>query len=107
MSKTTKIMLGGTEYEVPRLNIGQIEEMSELDTAAPFKRTLGTIRIALQRATPPIGPFQEIETTAEEIGTAYAKLMIAAGLAKEAGKEDGEGPNAQAPKHKARGEAKA
>ena len=91
-----KINLGGVEYDVPRLNIGQIEQLSEIEEQAPLKRSLGTIQIALQRATPKIpDEFTEIETTAEEIGIAYAKILIAAGLAKEA-----KDPNVSAPDQK-------
>lgn len=102
---STKIKLGGQEYDVPMLNIGQIEEMSEIENLAPLKRTLGTIRIALKRATPKVDEFTEIETTAEEIGIAFGRIMIAAGLAKEPG--EAEGPNGSPPGPKARGKKRA
>ncbi len=93
---STKIQFGGVEYDVPRLNVGQIEELSEIENTAPLKRSLGTIRVALKRAVPKMpDEFTDIETTAEEIGVAYAKILIAAGVAKAA-----DDPNGVAPDHK-------
>lgn len=88
----TKITLGGVVYSVPMLNIGQIEEMAGVEDLPPLQRSLGTIRIALQRATPPIpDAFKEIETSPHEIGEAFKKILQAAGLTK------ADGPNEPAP----------
>lgn len=88
---SVKIKFGDREFDIPRLNIGQLERYSEVEaaqkldgtqTAVNMKTTFALIKIALERATPKIANINEIEATPEELGVAAAKILICAGLAK-------------------------
>lgn len=86
-----KITLADVEYDVPKLNIGQLEEVSGAFELPAMKRTFAILRIALKRATPKIEDVNGIEATNDEIASAMSEILKASGFAKAAD------PNAAAP----------
>lgn len=82
MAKTVKVILGGTEYTVPRLNIGELEELTEIVTSTPAHRlAFHVLGIALRRANPqPPEDIKTIETDGPEIAEALSKIMVLAGM---------------------------
>lgn len=82
MAKTVQITLGGTEYTVPRLNIGELEELTEIVTSTPAtKLAFQVLGIALRRAKPSLPEdIKSIETDGHEIKEALSRIMILAGM---------------------------
>ena len=101
MAKTIKITLAGAEYEVPRLNVGQAEDLAEfwektdaqgrpvapdgalLTGKALLTHTIGVAAVALRRATPPIGDLRELDCEIIDLQTAVAKVFEFGRLARE------------------------
>lgn len=86
-----KINLGGTEYDVPKLNIGQLEQMTEAFNLPAAKRPFAVLRIALKRAIPAIEDVNALEVTNGEIADAVTQIFEASGFKK------AEDPNGAAP----------
>ena len=102
MAKTIKISLGGQDYEVPRLNIGQVEDLAEfgertgplgepLDAnGEPLKGkplvsyTLEVAAIVLRRAAPAIGSIRDLECSLADIQEAVTSVMVFNQLVKDA-----------------------
>ncbi len=88
MAKTTSVTLGGDIYEVPYLNIGQLEEASELieQTKAgglPKSRLpFSVVRLAFTRVEPAV-TFADLAPRADEVLEAAQKILIAAGLSRD------------------------
>jgi hypothetical protein len=77
MSKTVTVSLGGTDYIVPMLNVGQLGRIQDLPTnMAGF----GTLKIALERADPKVENFETIEATRIEIKKAIAGILHLSGF---------------------------
>ena len=75
---STKVTLGEQTYDVPNMNVGQIEDMSALD-AAPSKWTFLALAIVMRRATPAIADIQEIECAPDHMRDAIESVMRASG----------------------------
>jgi hypothetical protein len=93
MPRTVTITLGEQEYEIPRLNVGQIEDLAPfwdlidddkraVDEAgkplagrALTTRNLQVAAIALRRAAPAIADVRELECTLGELVEAVLALL--------------------------------
>lgn len=75
---STRVTLAGVEYDVPKMNIGQIERVTELGSAG--RTILGTIRIAMERATPKVANFNALEPDTDEIAAAYKAILELGGI---------------------------
>ena len=77
-----KVSLGGVEYAVPPLNIGQIERLAEAFQGSAARAPFEVIRIALVRASPAVGSggVDAIEATIDEIRAAAEAIMAASGF---------------------------
>lgn len=74
--------LDGIKFEIKKLNIGQLEEVSDvLKQSAPGKVGLGILRIALQRATPKAN-FDDLSPTVDEVAKLVGDVLTASGLQK-------------------------
>lgn len=93
MAKMVKITLAGQDYEVPRLNVGQVEDLAEfgertgplgepLDPAGERLKgkplvtyTLGVAGVVLRRATPAIGNVRDLECNLTNLQEAVTLVM--------------------------------
>jgi hypothetical protein len=91
VASTIKVRLGETDYDVPKMTIGQIEAISELD-GAPSKWSFAAIAILMRRAKPEINDIREIECEPEQMRTAIEQIMRHSGYRLP-------DPNAKAPGH--------
>ncbi len=94
MLKSVEVTLGGREYEVPMLNVEQLERVQDLLETAPKKSGFGVLRIALERAEPKVEKPGDIEATHHEIKKAIDSIMKLSGF------EAPQSPNAKTPAHK-------
>lgn len=81
MPVNVEVKLGETTYTVPRMNIGQIERITELPAG---KMSFGALRIALERAEPKVADFGAIEATSQEVIEAARAVLRMSGMAKDA-----------------------
>ena len=86
----SKIKLGETEYDVPKMNIGQLEEVTVALDLPAIKRPFAILRIAFARSTPKVD-VNSVEATNAQIAAAITEILSAAGFAKAVD------PNAAAP----------
>lgn len=77
MSSSIKVKLGETDYHVPKMNIGQIEDMAELDKGG--KWTFLALAILMRRATPGIEDIREIEAAPDQVRVAIETIMRGSG----------------------------
>lgn len=89
-----KVTLGGTDYSVPKLNIGQLEEVTAAFDMLPVRRPFAILRIAMRRATPVIENWDEVEPGNDEVAAAVSAILANSGFQK----ADPSGPNPEAPK---------
>lgn len=88
--KTAKITLGGTEYTVHAFNIGELERVGDAineakDSGGNLRASFAILRIALERAEPPVPNMNAIEPDSmDEVVTAAGVIMEIAGLKKAA-----------------------
>lgn len=73
MPVTVQVKLGDVTYTVPRMNIGQLERLTELPQGTT-KAAFGALRIAFERAEPQVD-FDTIEATREEITDAASAIL--------------------------------
>ena len=84
--KPVKVMLGGTEYAVSRLNIGQIERVADVLDAVDEgagggrRKTMAILAIALERCDPAVPDYREVTATREEIPAAVDAILLASGF---------------------------
>lgn len=80
MARTASVTLGGTQYEVPKFNIGQLERVADAIAATdPGKAAFGILRIAFERVEPKVS-LDTVEADPEEIAAAMSAIMELAGL---------------------------
>lgn len=72
------VTLGDVSYDVPKMNIGQIEELSLLDLP-PARWTYAVLRIVMKRAVPQVPDLNEIEATPQQIRDAVEAVLQASG----------------------------
>jgi hypothetical protein len=102
--RNTTVSLGETNYAVPHLNLGEIEEIGEVfeNQTAGLKRAYALLEIILRRASPAVENVRMIEASPEELGVAINKALQFSGLQIETKGEPV--PNASAPGEPAPGE---
>ena len=82
MSKTFTITLDGKEYNLHPFNMGELEEVTEVDLPRA-KMPFFLLRLAMRRADPPCLPSVDaVEMTPEELNDAVSKIMVASGMRK-------------------------
>jgi hypothetical protein len=74
MSKTITIKLGGIEYRIPALSVGQVKRAGACTHDDGQIDVLGFLQIALERAMPKCPCFDEVEFDAEEIDAAVKQI---------------------------------
>jgi len=85
MSKTLKIKLGAKVYDVPKLNVGQLREVTRL-----FQRddrteiSFDVVKIAFERVAD-VENFDEVEAGLDEIVVASAQILEHAGMKRQEG----------------------
>lgn len=84
-----EVTLGDVAYQVPKLNIGQIEDLQSLD-AEPKRWTFAALAIVMRRAAPAIPDIREVEADPAQIRVAVETVMAASGYRTSS-------PNAAAP----------
>lgn len=80
MSKSVKVTLAETEYDVPMLNVGQLELVTDALAGPAMRATFAILKIALKRATPAVPTPDEIEATRDEVATAVDAILVLAGF---------------------------
>jgi hypothetical protein len=98
MSKSSvTVTLGGTDYKVPMLNIGQLEELTDVFLGPAQKAGFGVLKIALSRADPAVETekFSAIAATRKEIKAAVDAIMELSGFEVETDKR----PNGKSPEN--------
>lgn len=82
MAKTVEVELGETKYQVPRLNIDQLERVTDLFQSGQAKTGFGVLRIACERATPKVERFNDLDPTADQIAAAVTAVLVLSGMKK-------------------------
>lgn len=82
--KTETVTLGGQDYIVHPLNIGELEELAglmERETAG-LRVGIAILLVAFRRAEPPLDKeaFMQVEATAKELQAASATVMRLSGM---------------------------
>ena len=88
------VTLGGADYAVPKMNVGQLEELAQAFELPGARRPFAILRIALKRAEPKIADIGVIEAGNDEIAAAVEAVLANSGFKKPEEKKD---PNAKAP----------
>lgn len=76
--KTVTVTLDDTDYVVPKLNIGQLERVTDVLGSARPGYTI--LRIALERASPAIADVGAMEPGQDEISKAVREIMLLSGF---------------------------
>ena len=81
MPKEAKVTLDGTEYTIPALNIGQLEDVSAIfgEAAPSSKSGIAILRIAMQRAEPK-PDMEKLAPTFAEVGEVVQAVLKLSGL---------------------------
>ena len=90
---SVSVTLGEVAYDVPKMNVGQLEEVTVAFDLPPARRPFAILRIAMKRATPKIEDFGTIEAGNDEIAAAVTAILSNSGFVKET-----KVPNPPAPK---------
>jgi hypothetical protein len=88
---SVKATLAGIEYDIPMLNIGQLELVTDALAGPPMRATFAILKIALKRATPAVQKPDEIEATRDEVAAAVDAILVQAGF------KEAKGPNELTP----------
>ena len=76
-----KITLGETDYELPaRLNIGQLEKISEILEGKSKHAAFDVLGVALARAEPKVADVRDIDATVPEIAAAMNLILESGGF---------------------------
>jgi hypothetical protein len=95
MPKTITVPLGGTDYTIPMLNLGQLEDAAVVLSGEPARASFGVLRIALSRATPKVEDVAALEIDADELKSAVEQILTLSGLSTK--KKVPDIPNSEAP----------
>ena len=92
-AKVAEVVLGGETYKIPRMNIGQLERVTDLVAEnKPNRLMFGILRIALERVEPKIDP-GALEIDTDELADAVQKIAVLSGLKLAVGDKPGDGAN--------------
>lgn len=82
MARTAQIRLDESDYTVHPFNIGELETITDAMASTPNRVPLLTLRIALARANPPVGPEAAmlLEPTSEQVVEAVRAIMKLSGM---------------------------
>jgi hypothetical protein len=80
MSHKLKVSLGGTEYDVPKLNIGQLRQVTKIFSGPVEDVSFDILKVALARAEPKVTDVDQLEADVGEIGKAVSDILVHAGL---------------------------
>jgi hypothetical protein len=84
MGVSVKVTLGGVEYTIPKMNIGQLERVSELTTTkvgddgkprVVISSAYKMLEIAFERSDPRVIDFNSIEADHDEINEALPVIL--------------------------------
>jgi hypothetical protein len=95
--KHLKVHLGETEYTIPELDIGQLEDVTAVFEGPLRKVAYSTLAIALQRATPPVADIRALQARHDQVMHAANEILIFSGFKKRDADKDAD-PNELAPK---------
>lgn len=90
-----KVTLGGQEYDVPKMNVGQLEEVTVAFDHPAARRPFAILKIAMRRSVPASPNINDIEADNEEIAFAVRAVLKNSGFKTE--KEGEPSPNPEAP----------
>lgn len=89
MPKSVTVTLAGVEYVVPKLNVGQIEEIvMNRGKGRPFD----ALRVALLRAEPKVADLDAIEADPAEIAAAVGAVLELAGIERKDAEKNADSP---------------
>lgn len=82
MSKTLKVKLGGKSYDVPKLNVGQLREVTRLFRGDQEEIAFDVVKVAFDRVRDGDAPvdFESIEAGLDEIVAASTEILQHAGF---------------------------
>jgi hypothetical protein len=83
MPDSIKVSLGGVDYVVPKLNIGQLREITRLFAAAKDDISYEIVAVALRRAEPKVNDINEIVAKIDDVGKAVQDVLVFSGFKKE------------------------
>ena len=111
MARSITVTLGGVSYDVPRLTVGQAEDLAELavhpaDKGFPLGTdgerlsgrplityTIGLAAVVLRRATPAIGDVRDLECDLADIQTAINAVLTSGGVSQDSAGNEAAGAN--------------
>lgn len=82
MAKLADVTLGDTVYQIPRLNMDQLERVADLfenKEIADHKKPFRLMEIAFERVTPAVD-FKGIDSEGDELKKAIEKVMEVSGM---------------------------
>jgi hypothetical protein len=79
MARDVMVTLDGQNYQVPALNIEQMEDVAEVLQGPPQKAGFSVLKIAMRRANPK-PDFSNMSPTFDEIGNAVKCILELSGL---------------------------
>jgi hypothetical protein len=82
MSKSITVTLAGTEFTVPKLNLGQQREITRLFSSPAADISFDILAIAFRRAEPKVLDLNALEPDFDEISKAVGAILETAGLKK-------------------------
>lgn len=81
MAKSVKVSLGGTDYDIPMMDIDQLERVTDAISAGA--KGFAILRIGLEQADPPIPDPNKVRAKADEVRDAVRKILEISGFRSE------------------------
>ncbi len=82
MAATIKVKLGDREFDVPRFNIGQIEELAEIwEAPNPRKHPYAILRLALSRCGLSADEVSKLDIEVDDLSRAVRAILKHSGFA--------------------------
>lgn len=97
MSSTITVTLGGIEYVVPKLLVGQLRAIAKLFDGPASEISYEVLGIALKRATPAVEDINLVEAGLDDIAPARDAILIFGGFKKGDAAENPTAPAAETP----------
>lgn len=73
-----KVTLGEVDYQVSKMNIGQIEDLQALDASSP-RWSFQALAIMMKRSSPKVADVRELEAELPQIQSAIKAVMTQSG----------------------------